>query len=530
LIKGKPVGDFIMRTRSTWLGNRAETPRQAATQRQADIYKMNQEHPDAGPIDYENGDPDSWAESWHGYGDVEEEYEGGHVKRNELNFAEFRDDTWKHKDSDNWHSGKGTYDNVKDGEGHFPPNTSGKSTGEKAGRTYEAAGGAAKPAVASDNERRAHAERKAKAVERIVRSMLRTSNDNLITDVAVGLMGMPDRTVVAVLKALDLVSPDALDKENKLRRSLACTKLAARIVGENVPDKVLETLASTLMTLDDPTLKSILKQVAAAARVAQEQEEQEEEQQGHTGQQQQQQGQQQQEGQQQQGQQGFRSQQQQQGQQEQQGQQGQQQMMGQQEQEQQGQQQQEGGFLSQQRFMQQQGQQEQQGQQQMMGQQEQEEEQHHMGADLPAAELQMLDQMLKEELGPQGAAGGDDLSALFQAAPQAAPTMPGVASASPEIDFDDEDEMEAPVTGIAASQVASTGDAELDNLFGDNEEVQAQRQIKAAEMEQQQRELGQFAPAMGRTASVKGAKKIGQVQRGKPATVDQALENLWDRP
>ena len=64
--------------------------------------------------------------------------------------------------------------------------------------------------------------------------------------------------------------------------------------------------------------------------------------------------------------------------------------------------------------------------------------------------------------------------------------------------------------------------------FGDNEEVQAQRQIKAAEVEQQAREGG-FAP-IGRTASTKGAKKIGQVQRGKPATVDQALENLWDRP
>src|SRR5271157_5933691 len=133
-----------MRERSTWHSDGSAIPRQAATQRQADIYKMNQEHPDAKPIDYESGDPDSWAESLHGSEDWEKEYEGGHVKRNELNFAEFRDNTFKHKDSDNWHSSKGTYDNVVDGEGKFE-NPSGKSTGEKAGRTYEATGG--KPSV-----------------------------------------------------------------------------------------------------------------------------------------------------------------------------------------------------------------------------------------------------------------------------------------------------------------------------------------------------------------------------------------------
>jgi hypothetical protein len=200
-----------MRTRSTWQGKSAATPRQAATQRRADIYLMNQEHPQPGPTDYENGDPDKWAESWHGYGDVEAEYEGGHVKRNELNFAEFRDNTWKHKDSDNWHSGKGTYDNVKDGEGKFE-NTSGKST-------------ASSKALAP----RQAAEQKAAAVERIVRATLRTSNDKLITDVAVGYMGLPDRVIVATLRALDAVSPDALSPESKMRRALACTKLSSRL-------------------------------------------------------------------------------------------------------------------------------------------------------------------------------------------------------------------------------------------------------------------------------------------------------------
>src|SRR5512135_3326187 len=501
-----------MRTRSTWQGNGAATPRQAATHRQADIYKMNQEHPDAKPTDYENGDPDSWAESWHGYGDVEQEYEGGHVKRNELNFAEMLDNTYKHKDSDHWHSGKGNYDNVKDGEGKFE-NQSGKSSGEKAGRTYEAAG---RPAVAG--HLRDMAEQKARAVERITRAMLRTSNDKLIEDVAMGYMGMPDRLIVATLRALDAVSPDALTPENKTRRAMACTKLAARLIGDDAADRQLEQLASTLMTVDDPTLKSILKQVASA-RIAQQQQEEEEEQQQQQGQQQQ--------GQQQQGQQQQGQQQQQQGQQ----QQGQQQQQQGQQQQQQGQQQQSQQEQAQQRFMQQQ-----QGQQQMYGQQQEQEEEeeeqgaHHMGGDLPPAELQMLDQMLKEEMGQQGIPAGDDLTALFEAAPApAAPVAPVMASApgaTPDISFDDDDEVAAP-TGVAAAQVAAQGD-ELDSLFGDNEEVQAQRQIKAAEQEQQAREGG-FAP-IGRTASTKGVKKIGQVQRGKPAAVDQVLENIWDRP
>ena len=518
-----------MRERSTWQGNGAATPRQAATQRQADIYKMNQEHPDASPIDYESGDPDSWAESWHGYGDVEAEYEGGHVKRNELNFAEFRDNTFKHKDSDNWHSGKGTYDNVKDGTGSFE-NTSGKSTGEKAGRTYEASGG--QPATTSTimaagapADRRDMAERKAKAVERITRAMLRTSNEKLVLDTAIGFMGMPDRVVVATLRALDSVSPDALSPENKTKRALACAKLSARLVGEESSDKVIESLASTLMTVDDPTLKSILKQVAAArvAQQGQEQGEEEGEQQAKTSQQQvtgQQQttGQQVVQGQQQQGQ-----------------------------QDQQGQQQQSQQEQAQQRFMQQQqGQQEQQGQQQDQAQQqaygqqqqgqeaeEQGQEQGipHMGHELPQAELQMLDQMLKEEMGQQGVPAGDDLTALFEAAPApAAPVAPVMAAQGQgtniDISFDEDDEMPVAPSGVAAAQVASTGDNELDALFGDNDEVVAQRQIRAAEQEQTAREGG-FA--VGRTASSKGARKIGQVQRPKAASVDQVLENIWDR-
>jgi hypothetical protein len=93
---------------------------------------------------------------------------------------------------------------------------------------------------------------------------------------------------------------------------------------------------------------------------------------------------------------------------------------------------------------------------------------------------------------------------------------PGIASGTNDISFDD-DEPEARV---------ASGD-NIDDLFADDPEVQAQRQIKASEQEQRAR-AGGFA--VSRTASSKGAKKIGQVRKAQPASVDQALENLWERP
>lgn len=110
------------------------------------------------------------------------------------------------------------------------------------------------------------AESKAMAIERITRSLLRTSKENLVLEVATSLMGMPDRTVVTCLRALDNISPDALSTESKTKRLLDCTKLAVRLVGDESSDKTIENLSATFMTIDDPTLKSILKQVAAAAR------------------------------------------------------------------------------------------------------------------------------------------------------------------------------------------------------------------------------------------------------------------------
>jgi len=429
-----------MRERTTWQNKPSETPRQAATQRQADIYTMNQEHPQPTPVDYENGNPDTWAET-PVPGEkmtVNDEYEGGHVKRNELNFGEFRDDTWKHKDSDHWH-GKGKYDNAK-----------------------------------------VSAERKAQAAERVARVLLRTSNDQRIEAAALELMALPDKNLVATLKHIDSVSPDALSPDAKRKRAFACTKLAARLLGEEAKEEHVEHLATAFMSIDDPTLKTILK-IVATSHVAQEQEEQEEEQEGSKTSQQQEE---------------------------------------EQQQQQQGQQQQQQG-QEQQQAQQQQGQQEEiTSQQQQQGQQQEEQEeeitsqQEAYGHGLSPEEHALLDSMLKEECGP-----GDELTAIFEAPAQPAPAMPAMA-AGPDVSFDDDDD-DAGTTTTAAS-----GD-ELGDLFGDDPEVQAQRQIKAAEQEQVAREGG-FA--VGRTASAKGAKKIGQVQRGKAPTADQALEALWDRP
>lgn len=117
------------------------------------------------------------------------------------------------------------------------------------------------------------------------------------------------------------------------------------------------------------------------------------------------------------------------------------------------------------------------------------------------------------------AGAGDDLSALFAdtpapAAPAAPMMVPGIAS---DVSFDEDDE------AFAEPQLASMS---IDNLFADDPEVQAQREIQAAQHESVRREAGY--QSVGRTAST--AKKLGQVRSTSTASVDQNLENLWDRP
>jgi hypothetical protein len=70
------------------------------------------------------------------------------------------------------------------------------------------------------------------------------------------------------------------------------------------------------------------------------------------------------------------------------------------------------------------------------------------------------------------------------------------------------------------------GDDQLDNLFSDNEEVQAARDLQSA--------TAAVVPnpfaAAGRTASANPAKKLGNVKPSKGKNVENILENIWERP
>lgn len=410
----------MSRQRSTW--SQPSGSRQAATKRQADIFTMNQERVQPSPVEYENGDPDKWAETPASNKSIEMEYEGDHVKRNEVGFAEFREDTFKHKDSDVW-GGPGKY----------------------------------------DNQRLAAAQKKASSVERIARQLLRTENEDLVGKQMIALMGIPTPVLAATLKHLDAVSPDSLPQEQKLRRATACCKLAAHMMPGASQDQggPVERLARTLMTVDDPTLKSIIRQVAAV-KVAAEEEESEDD--GKT-------------------------------------------------------------------------------EASAPAADEAKDEaktEASAPADLPkpgmtpapdkteacgmtpdaAAEL---DSLLHAEMGAP--APSAELTNLFSPPAPAAPmgmAMPlasGLPSTHIDIGFDGDEEV---------GHVATGNHAELDALFADNAEVQAQRDIQAAERAQALGYASQgFQQPGARTASTQGARKLGQIQAQPAAQPQDELANLW---
>jgi hypothetical protein len=416
-----------MRTRSTWKNDGPETPRQAASNRRADLYTMNQNHPQPSATDYQNGDPDAWAETPTSNQSVEQEYDGEHVKRNEIGLGEFRDDTYKHKDSEKWNDGK-KYDNAK---------------------------------MAS--------ERKALAATRVAAAILRTSNEKLVEETAIDLMALPPKALVATLKRMEMASVNSLPAESKYRRAVACTKLAARLLGEAATETFTEKLATCFMQVDDPTLKSILKTVAAAHEESKGTEKEEEK----------------------------------------------------------------AEKVSMEADKAEAPKEEKTEKVSMKDCAEEEHEAHG----LTPEEMGMLDQMLCSEMAPATPVltpavpavtpVDAELMAIFTpvaaegapapaAAPEAAPA-PAVPAADAEISFDDDEE-----EGVSQMNTASVAD-----LFSDDPEVQAQRQIRQAHHEQVQRVAGYAG--VGRTASAGGAKKLGKVQPEK-ASPAQALEALWDRP
>lgn len=415
-----------MRQRSTW-----NKDRQAATSRTADIYEMNQEHPQPSPTEYENGDPNSWAETPTKNEYVKQSYDGDHEARNEIGLAEFAPSTFDHKDSKEW-AGSGKYDN------------------QRGGMTASS--------------------RKATAAERIARAVLRTANTELVQAQAVDFMNLPDTVLVATMKRLDQVSPNALSKEVKLRRSYACCKLA----GSMIPSKesyaseeqwagLIENLGRTLMTLDDPTLKSLIKTSVEANKlaIASDEEDEKEEKTSSA-------------------------------------------------KKDEDEKEEKTSSMKE----------DEEHEDTTASSEEEDCDEHTSGMEheegcMSGDDMAMLDSMLGTPAAAPCAPAPDlvpapaPLTDLFE---EAVPVvgLPGVASDNFDISFDDGDD----------ARVASDGD-DLDSVFSDNDEVQAQREIRAAHADQVARERG-FQN--GRTAS-EGAKRLGTVVRISESKDE--LDSIW---
>lgn len=141
---------------------------------------------------------------------------------------------------------------------------------------------------------------------------------------------------------------------------------------------------------------------------------------------------------------------------------------------------------------------------------------------LEQADLDAIQEIVEEveaaeeegQEGQEGQEGADDLEQLFggegeEGADQGAPPPPmGGAPGAVDITFDEGEEPGKPAMA-----------SDLSGLF-DTEENIAQRELTAAQR-------GNFGQ---RTASAKGAKKLGQVHTQKPASIDSNLESLWERP
>lgn len=414
----------MSRQRSTW--SQPSGSRQAATKRQADIYTMNQERVQPSPVEYQNGDPDSWAETPVSNKHIEMEYDGDHVKRNEVGFAEFREDTWKHKDSDVW-GGSGKYDNQK-------------------------------LAAAKD---------KAARVEKIARHLLRTTDDRLVGGQMLDLMGMPEPVVAATLKRISATTPEALTAQQKLARATACCKLAAHVLPGASQDEggPVEKLARTFATLDDPTLKSIIRQVHAAqqALAAEEDDEKEPEKTEASA---------------------------------------------------------PAPAAPEDKT---------EASAPPAPPAPPPAKSEACGEAMSGPDMAELDALLHSEMGQPSPELTQLFTPPAPAAPMGMGMPAPLASAGPSVDIQfGDDELDASPIASTASAAPAQGPQDLDSLFSDHPEVMAQRQIRAAEYEAAHGvpASGGYGQPGVRTASTQGAKKIGHVQAtaGNPA---DDLSNLW---
>lgn len=404
-----------MRQRTTW----KQTPRSASTQRRADdLYTMNRDggNPQPSATEYETGDPSSWAEDPNTCSSVDKEYASGAVKRNEVGFPEFRDDTWSHAGTRPWGKG-GTYDNAK----------------------------------------LAAAQNKAAACERVARAILRTNDEKLIEATALDLMNLPAKSLVATMKRMDQASPASLTENGRFRRALACTKLAALLLSEKAEEAAIERLGTMFNSLDDPTLKGILG-IVAASRVAEDEAKEGESKEHEEGE-------------------------------------------------------------KEEAKEAKEGPKETAAAEKCSEEKEEEKEEKEEEGVLTEADLEKLQAMMEGVVSggeaTEGGEGVEDLQNLFkdgegEGAPEGAPAVGGAPPIDISFDGDDGEEEEAGKPAMAS---------DLSNLF-DTDESLAQRELRASQE-------GNFSQ---RTASTKGAKKLGNVQAKKPASVDENLEALWERP
>ncbi len=339
-------------------------------------------------------------------------------------------------------------------------------------------------------------QQKAVASHRLATSLLRTENKELVRKVAVGFMALPDAALNNALKAVADTQPAAMSDDARFKRAYACTKLAASMLTEEADEPTVERLARAIYQIDDPTLKKIIR-VVATARVAESKTETPKEGSKTTA----------------------------------------------------------GGSKSAKgdaskhapasheasktsgagkHHAEEKWGEEEEGSESSVG------GSHgtgHMSEEEEGSgSVSETDAMLAEMMGGPGSKSQAPAAPMAPAGGSAsegsasegsasvggpAPVMPAVAPAMakeasvPGISFDDETE---------TMKVSTTA---LEALFSDDPEVKAHRDIMAAQREQLQRVAGY---SVERTASTKGAKKLGSVRAAKEEAPENVLTSLWDRP
>src|SRR5579863_2929432 len=165
----------MSRRRLTW--------REAAFQnRRADIYQMNQVHPDPTPVQYESGDPSTWAEDVMPYDTWKQDY----MPRNEIGEGAMRHETFDHRSVHMWDDTGHPYDNPT-----------------KSDMTPKAVGASVRASMANRMKLAKVLEAKAEKCIRIATEMLgEEANEKAVEAQAFALMGLNEEALDTTLENL----------------------------------------------------------------------------------------------------------------------------------------------------------------------------------------------------------------------------------------------------------------------------------------------------------------------------------------